>query len=703
MSTKSTIMQLRRGTLAELKELNTHNLVNENEIMNVTDTNELYIGKAGNYEKITKGGVFWSSAKDYLKGDIVVFQEDPTKNMFVYYAAQDNSGELPHDTGSGSIVYNKSNWLSVNSEAEVGGIIWKTGWTYKVGDIVYNPIDLSTYVCTSGHTSTASLEQTSFKKVEKGGVIYEMNQAYVVGDMVTESDIAYTCITVTGPGAFAPADWVAIGPSEKGGVIWDATLDYKVGDLVSYDNTTTLDLYVAIGVPALGGIPGIDSNWKLFDINMLVPAGTSAGDRIVWDATGGIWIVVSKDDATYGLALEDITDIDVSTNPATGDILVYNDITPGWENQAKIIQATQAEVDSGGTLDAYVTPETLDKASQWDRIRGKVWNNLLTYDIGDIVSLGANDLYVSQESSNVGTDPQGGYPWVRVDTIRYNAGIHDPTDTTDEDNLLYGSEYPDTKNGNPGINDEHVPGAVWYTTNVGDSSGSGFTFTDGPLIGITVFDNDKIVYQGHTGTDEIWLVEPFPKVIGEKGGIAFSGTTGYLVGDVASYNDTLTTNLYLCIQNTTGGATEIPTDTSFWEKLYTDKEIGRVLWDATNDYLVGDAVTGGLPDSNIYVCIQNTTVGSAEPVTDSSFWENKTSKIYSIDFDATIDQTDFIVSGVSLGKVKIFSNGVILRYDWDAPNAPTNEFTISDDGTDTTIVIKETLDEFTWVRIEYKK
>ncbi len=60
------------------------------------------------------------------------------------------------------------------------------------------------------------------------------------------------------------------------------------------------------------------------------------------------------------------------------------------------------------------------------------------------------------------------------------------------------------------------------------------------------------------------------------------------------------------------------------------------------------------------------------------------------DFDATVGQTDFIILGQVLTLVEVLSNGIDVR--------DTN-FSVSDDGTDTTIILSTAATAGDWIKV----
>ncbi len=147
--------------------------------------------------------------------------------------------------------------LSVAPRAtnERGGVRWKTGGTYAIGDIVSENGLTYVHIYEDGLGYAPSASPADWKLVsnELGGVLYKTSTLYKVGDIITgvsgdpgsEITEVYRCayeytsgdepFMDTIPQLFATElhNWVLVnGDSERGGVQWKVTTDYLVNDLV---------------------------------------------------------------------------------------------------------------------------------------------------------------------------------------------------------------------------------------------------------------------------------------------------------------------------------------------------------------------------------------------------------------------------------------------------------------------------------------
>ena len=91
-----------------------------------------------------RGGIQWRSGATYAPGDIATYGAN------TYVALSPVTGSTPGGTSG--------EWKYHNNDLERGGIIWRSGENYKVGDIVYDRIGngavapndgIGSYVCIS--------------------------------------------------------------------------------------------------------------------------------------------------------------------------------------------------------------------------------------------------------------------------------------------------------------------------------------------------------------------------------------------------------------------------------------------------------------------------------------------------------------------------------------------------------------------------
>ena len=205
---------------------------------------------------------------------------------------------------------------------------------------------------------------------------------------------------------------------------------------------------------------------------------------------------------------------------------------------------------------------------------GILWDNTLNYRKGDVVSvMGSDQLYIAM-IDNTGANPLALGTWYELHHIRYAAGLFTPT---------AGIEYPDIT--------AHTDGAVFYASGL---PSTGYDVLTGPLTGQNIVNNDKIVWYGtdHGGAD-IWFHEPYPRISGEQGGIAFDSSRVYDVGNVVTENQ----DLYLCLNPVAMNSTAPSATSADWRKLDTDFNV-NTKYDPAMTYNEGDIVSLG---TNIYV------------------------------------------------------------------------------------------------------
>ncbi len=203
---------------------------------------------------------------------------------------------------------------------------------------------------------------------------------------------------------------------------------------------------------------------------------------------------------------------------------------------------------------------------------GRQWDSTLDYKIGDIVSYNNDGKLYIAISDHQGSDPSWLIAWYEFNTPRYNVGMWTPS---------AGNEYPDTF----GLD----PGAVWYIDGLPPyaappSPQGGYEMLTGPFAGIIVSNNDRFVWYGKNtlGTD-IWLHEPAPDLVIEKGGVAFNSSVFYIAGDNVTYNG----EQYIAPGNVSPG----PWDVSQWSPSYNEK--GGIAFDPTIQYESGDIISYG--------------------------------------------------------------------------------------------------------------
>jgi hypothetical protein len=128
-----------------------------------------------------------------------------------------------------------SSWAIVNN-----GIEYKFDWTattrYKLNDIVKLGADV--YICTLGHTSASSFDDTKFDLWMPGTqfvTTWSSATVYQPGDVVIYGGYSYICTvinTTTNPPSTTSSNWDLLTQGYQLSGDWDTSTNYKVGDVV---------------------------------------------------------------------------------------------------------------------------------------------------------------------------------------------------------------------------------------------------------------------------------------------------------------------------------------------------------------------------------------------------------------------------------------------------------------------------------------
>ena len=399
---------------------------------------------------------------------------------------------------------------------------------------------------------------------------------------------------------------------EKGGLEWDPTTGYLFGDMVTENVAGVPTAYMCM-VGTLNVLPSSDpASW--------VPIGGAAAiperGGVLWDVATPYLVgdIVSENAITYTAIL-----------PNTGLSPV---LTPGaWI----AVGGTEVGGRAFSALNAYLIGDIVTNLgtvyecivntpiagpfvpASWEQVSergGIVWNVATTYKMGDIVNgTTDNKVYVCFNAlGSTGVNPVTGVDWEEVTASRYNVGTFTPALAT---------EYPSVV----ALTD---PGAVWYVTGVDPILG--YTMTTGPLTGVVFMNNDKYVWFGDPDSapdadplDDIWLWEPFPRIKGEVGGVAFSTAVDYLVGDIVT--ETATQEIYQCIVNVLASPTLPSGDPISWKHMNTSA-ITDITYDPLVTYPEGSIVVGPAPDYDLFIApVGGVPIGVTPP---TAPWVNTT-------------------------------------------------------------------------------
>ncbi len=362
-------------------------------------------------------------------------------------------------------------------------------------------------------------------------------------------------------------------------------------------------------------------------------------------------------------------------NLLDGTVGEYKDIVEGdnagrlYDQESKYKVGDIVAYDDGSAPTVYdaficivdVPAEPFD-STKWKLLsedleyRGRLWDNDKNYRIGDIVSISSSNSIFVASTNNTGSDPLSLIDWREVNDVRYNQGVWDPAIT----------EYPDLNE--PG----NAVGAVYYITNVGspvDAGTPGYTYLTGVLAGKKVFDNDKIIWYGDMGVattpeDDNWLWEPFPRVSGERGGVAYTSTLAYSVGDLVIEN----WNMYMSLTDNT-----------------TQPSLNPIDWQ-----IVDSSVVLPIGVSNQDILEWSTTVPVGWKISQSAF--SKLSDTPST-YTASANQKIVVDNGNAIDGTAIIFKKDIVHTIMDTPVTSTHgDMLIWDDG-----VTSPTLGKAAWV------
>ena len=243
-----------------------------------------------------------------------------------------------------------------------------------------------------------------------------------------------------------------------------------------------------------------------------------------------------------------------------------------------------------------------------DELGGRLYDNTLTYAIGDIVSDGLvpAKVYIAVRVST-GIPVTTLDDWQELNPIWYDttAGTHTPT---------AGTEMPDTTG--------EIVGAIWYINGLGynpDGTKIPYIMVGGELTGAIVNDDDRFIWVSGISGSEVWLHIKAAGLSGNRGGILYNSKVSYLIGDVVTFGGLI----YTCISDTV--LTTDPSVTpSEWSLVEGAAEVAGRAYSATNDYAIGDIVIG--TDNVIFRAITG-GVGKALPGSGVAFnadWSSDT-------------------------------------------------------------------------------
>ncbi len=378
-------------------------------------------------------GRVWDSAITYKSGDVVT----STVNRQLYTA------QSPIPAG-GTDPSSNANWQISVDTTEKGGILWATGTSYVVGDII--TVLQIAYICNINHTSSpAFISDIAFwdasKTIERGGRLFNTSLQYLAGDQVTDANGKLFIANKDTTGAWTGADWDYV--SDQAGKLWDVSISYKIGDLVT-SNTANYPVYVCV-VDIVGGMdpsnPASTGEWRLIKSN---ERGGIAWKTLLFYLVGDI---VSENGLTYiciedhqaGIFQDDFDNITVI--PLNSKKWTYAVAERGGIEYNGFTQYKTGDIVSQGrniwialSDNLGVTPDGIN--IEWflatgDERGGVAWDADNGYIIGDTVSdLGTLYMCILPH----GGDPLNGIP--STEPTRWTA-ISSPAGTTIGDMLIW--------------------------------------------------------------------------------------------------------------------------------------------------------------------------------------------------------------------------------------------------------------------------
>ena len=148
------------------------------------------------------------------------------------------------------------NWELVNN-----GIEYKFDWAattrYKLNDIV--KLGSNLYICTLGHTSSTSFDDTKFDLWMPGTefvTTWNEETIYQPGDIVIYGGYSYVCTvinTLTNPPSTTSSNWDLLTQGYQLSGDWDNAENYKVGDVVRHGGNLFVAIIDSINLPPTSG------------------------------------------------------------------------------------------------------------------------------------------------------------------------------------------------------------------------------------------------------------------------------------------------------------------------------------------------------------------------------------------------------------------------------------------------------------------
>jgi hypothetical protein len=235
------------------------------------------------------------------------------------------------------------------SVSEQGGLLWNTGTSYNIGDVVSHGGVIYTALTSNSakqpDTNPSDWKAPAFQEI--GGKEWVSGTSYVVGDIITESGKVYSCATANSDAAFTVANWDIITIPD--GTATDQMLSWNGTSWVTITKptgTTNLSLTtsatdnkifsdtgtdVTLTEAVLGGTP---------KAGLMTPAMLTALNGKIDTITGGTLTTATESPTgtvkiDVALDLDEITD--VSGTPTDKQVLTFDNGTSKWIPQTPAV------------------------------------------------------------------------------------------------------------------------------------------------------------------------------------------------------------------------------------------------------------------------------------------------------------------------------------------------------------------------------
>ncbi len=243
-------------------------IVSEQGIVQVCTTDTIGPFDQANWFELIKpeiGGRGWVADTEYKEDDIVGYDDE----LYICISSHTSVSGIDPDGNPNQV--GQTNWKNARPEATVG-ITWKDNAEYDIGDIVtYNN---NIFIATMNHRSDDSTDSNGnpekplqvvwSSKAELGGVLWKVGLQYRIGDSVTRNGFLYFCKRNHtsglsgfdgGPHESGQLSWEQVRITERGGKEWSATHVYGMGTIVSFSGNIYISkTYTNVGQNPIGNI-----------------------------------------------------------------------------------------------------------------------------------------------------------------------------------------------------------------------------------------------------------------------------------------------------------------------------------------------------------------------------------------------------------------------------------------------------------------